>query len=348
MLNVRLFFRYIVLVAVVLLTLGAFYWKHEVSTLSADWYDHIEELVRKPWPSSNSTNPTKPTKQLSWISKGPGAQDKAVIVPKIHGEDVSWVSDQLQEYALSPVPQSTSGLMLLTIAGNMPFIIWTRKTRERCIPRRTKAMRYDTSKLQHLMPKACACPLIRDLRESQAMAYLTFLIDHYENLPSSMVFVHAHLDGYPRAWHTDSQGYNQVRSIRSLRLEYVQEHGYANMRCISDPGCPAEIQINRDDDERTAERAFVGAWTYMFQSNVSDVPETIAQPCCAQFAVSKAQVLKRSREDYLRYRQWLLDTELDDDTSGRVFEYLWHVIFGKDPVYCPPLNECHCQQFGRC
>ncbi|KAK4937653.1 hypothetical protein LTR10_021799 [Elasticomyces elasticus] len=303
MLNFRLFYRYIVVVAIVLLTLGAFYWKHEVSTISGDWYDHFEEFVRKPWPSSNLTNPTSPTEQQSWIFRGPDAQDKAVIVPKIHGEDVSWVSDQLQDW------QHAIYFMDEENEGNLH-------------PPKNKG--------------------------HEAMAYLTFLIDHYDDLPSSMVFVHAHLDGYPRAWHTDSRGYNQVRSIRSLRLEYVQEHGYANMRCISDPGCPAEIQINRHEDERTAERAFVGAWTYMFQTNASDVPDTIAQPCCSQFAVSKAQVLKRSREDYLRYRQWLLDTELDDATSGRVFEYLWHVIFGKDPVYCPPLNECRCQQFGRC
>jgi hypothetical protein len=27
-----------------------------------------------------------------------------------------------------------------------------------------------------------------------------------------------------------------------------------------------------------------------------------------------------------------MTTELDDETSGRVFEYLWHIIFGQDPV----------------
>ncbi|OQU93522.1 hypothetical protein CLAIMM_00021 [Cladophialophora immunda] len=182
----------------------------------------------------------------------------------------------------------------------------------------------------------------------EAMAYLTFLIDHYDNLPSSMVFVHPHLEGWPSAWHTDDDGYNNLKSIRSLRLDYLQEHGYVNMRCLHNPGCPAEIQVLRDEEDRAAEHAMRDAWPYMFGGNQSSIPETIAQPCCSQFAVSKTQVLKRNKEEYRHYRQWLLDTPVDDATSGRVFEYLWHVIFGRDAVYCPSLQECRCEQFGHC
>jgi len=180
------------------------------------------------------------------------------------------------------------------------------------------------------------------------MAYLTFIIDHYDILPSYMVFVHPHLEGWPAAWHTDSAGHNQVSSIRSLKLEYLEQHGYANMRCLHDPGCPAEIQVGRQEDHRTAEHAMRDAWPFMFGGNYTDIPKVIGVPCCAQFAVSKTQVLKRSKSDYERYRRWLLDTELDDDTSGRVFEYLWHVIFGQEPVHCPDITQCWCDQFGRC
>lgn len=181
----------------------------------------------------------------------------------------------------------------------------------------------------------------------EAMAYLTFLIDHYENLPATMVFVHPHLQGWPEAWHTDAEGYNQVTSIRSLKLDFVQEQGYANMRCIHDPGCPAEIQVLRQDEGRDAEHAMREAWPYMFGGNQSDIPRQIGQACCSQFAVSKTQVLNRSKADYEHYRQWLLDTPVSDAVSGRVFEYLWHVMFGREPVHCPPLHQCWCQQFGR-
>jgi hypothetical protein len=182
----------------------------------------------------------------------------------------------------------------------------------------------------------------------EAMAYLTFLIDHYDLLPAYMVFIHAHLEGWPTAWHVDSDNHNQVALLRSLRLEYLEAHGYANLRCLHDPGCPAEIQVNRQDDDRSAEHAMRDAWPYMFGGTREDIPTIIAQPCCSQFAVSKKQALTRSKAEYEHYRQWLIDTSLDDATSGRVFEYLWQVIFGQGPVYCPDLYECGCGLFGRC
>lgn len=182
----------------------------------------------------------------------------------------------------------------------------------------------------------------------EAMAYLTFLIDHYHNLPEIMVFLHPHLEGWPEAWHTDARDYNNVNSVRSLRLDYVRAHGYANMRCIPDPGCPSEIQPFRGDPNRTTEIAYVDAYTYFFGVDESSVPEQVGTPCCSQFAVSKTQVQTRPQSDYLRYRRWLLETELSSNVSGRVMEYMWHIIFGKDPVWCPELHRCWCEQFGRC
>lgn len=129
------------------------------------------------------------------------------------------------------------------------------------------------------------------------MAYLTFLIDHYDMLPPTIVFLHPHLQGWPQAWHTDATSYNNVNSITSLRIDYVQEHGHANMRCIYSSGCPDEIQPFRNDSTRTSELAFAEAWTYMFGGNYNEVPETVATPCCSQFAVSMAQVLKRPLSD---------------------------------------------------
>ena len=72
-----------------------------------------------------------------------------------------------------------------------------------------------------------------------------------------------------------------------------------------------------------------------------EIPEEIAAPCCAQFAVTREQVLKRPKEDYERYYRWVTTTDLEDYVSGRVMEYLWHIIFGKDTfqsVLSSPLN----------
>lgn len=62
------------------------------------------------------------------------------------------------------------------------------------------------------------------------------------------------------------------------------------------------------------------------------MPEFVGAACCAQFAVSKEQVFLRPRDDYIKIRQWIIDTEKSDAMSGRVMEFLWHVIFGKESV----------------
>lgn len=72
------------------------------------------------------------------------------------------------------------------------------------------------------------------------------------------------------------------------------------------------------------------AWRDLF--NNTNVPRILATPCCAQFAVSREQVRKVKLEEYKKYYRWLMRTELEDATSGRVFEYLWHIIFGQNPV----------------
>lgn len=173
--------------------------------------------------------------------------------------------------------------------------------------------------------------LVTQNKGHEADPYLTYIIDNYDNLPSTMAFVHSHEKGWPRAWHTDATGYSNVNSLRTLNIDFVQKNGYANLRCVMSPGCPAEVQPFRNgDDDRTTEHAYAEAWKHIFGNN--DVPEVIATPCCGQFAVSRKQVLERPKEFYMNAREWLLKTKLDDATSGRVFEYMWHIIFGRDPV----------------
>lgn len=60
--------------------------------------------------------------------------------------------------------------------------------------------------------------------------------------------------------------------------------------------------------------------------------EKVGAACCAQFAVSRDRVLQRPLSDYEQFRQWVVDTKMDDAKSGRVMEFLWHVIFGMDAV----------------
>lgn len=167
---------------------------------------------------------------------------------------------------------------------------------------------------------------------NEANAYLTYIIQNYDSLPSTVAFVHSHESGFPKAWHTDAKDHSNVESLNSLNVNFVQRNGYANLRCLQNPGCPDEVQPFREpmDESRTTETAFAAAWREIFENE--DVPQVVGVACCAQFAVSRQQILKRTKDEYLRMHKWLMDTELDDSISGRVFEYLWHIIFGQESV----------------
>lgn len=102
-----------------------------------------------------------------------------------------------------------------------------------------------------------------------------------------------------------------------------------NLRCTwSGFGCPAELEPARYLREHFDDIDYGTPVQYprKFQLLLPgvEVPELVGVPCCAQFAVSREQILKRGREEYERMRQVLMSSELDEETSGRIFEYLWH------------------------
>ncbi|KAJ5146039.1 uncharacterized protein N7515_000603 [Penicillium bovifimosum] len=193
----------------------------------------------------------------------------------------------------------------------------------------------------------------------ESMAYFTYIINNYHNLPSTIAFLHAHRAGFLMAWHVDAPLHDNVIAMRNLQLDFVQQNGYVNLRCNWNPGCNGSPHYNGHVTEQ--------AWQDVFEDtstpplNLSSPtqqeiagrtyirkPVEIGAACCAQFAVSRDQVRRRPLEDYIKFRQWILDTELSDASSGRVMEYLWHIIFGMQGVYCPDEQLCYCQVYGRC
>ncbi|KAL8912473.1 MAG: hypothetical protein Q9172_007498 [Xanthocarpia lactea] len=181
----------------------------------------------------------------------------------------------------------------------------------------------------------------------ESMAYLTYIIDHYTSLPATIAFIHPHRRGFMDAWHTDTPLHDNVDGLRTLRLEHVQQNGYVNLRCNWNPGCKKADRKNKHVTAKVWQEFFKGASKASF-SQPEYVPGEVGAACCAQFAVSRERVLERPLSDYEGFRQWVLDTNMSDAKSGRVLEFLWHVIFGMDAVYCPEESSCYCNVYGRC
>lgn len=179
----------------------------------------------------------------------------------------------------------------------------------------------------------------------EVMVYLTYIIDNYDTLADVNIFMHAHR----QAWHNaELLGHDAVLMISRLSADRVQREGYMNLRCQWEPGCPdwmhpgsTEQNINKQEQTQLAR-----SWTELFPSD--PVPQTLAQPCCAQFAVSRDRILSLPKGQYVYYRDWLLSTPLNDFISGRVWEYLWHFVFTGQNVHCPKEHVCYCDGFGVC
>ena len=161
------------------------------------------------------------------------------------------------------------------------------------------------------------------------MAYLTYIIDNYPTLPSTLAFLHSHRSGFLPAWHTDTPLHSNVDSLRSLRLPFMQQSGYVNLRCNWNPGCLEPHRINKHVTKEVWYDVWKGTSTEGMGWRGDGM---VGQACCAQFAVSGEQVRKRPVGDYERLRGWIVETEKSDALSGRVMEFLWHVVFGKEAV----------------
>ncbi|KAF2022409.1 hypothetical protein BU24DRAFT_418039 [Aaosphaeria arxii CBS 175.79] len=180
----------------------------------------------------------------------------------------------------------------------------------------------------------------------EAMPFLTYIIDRYDTLPKVSIFIHS----LRYQWHNEDPMYDGVPVLKRLRLKHVAERGFVALRCSWTMGCPAEISplnpSDGKDDRSQNEAAYAGVFRHLFPGE--PVPEKVGAHCSSQFAVSAARIQARPRRQYENIRNWLLETNLDDQISGRVIEYMWHIIFGMDAIDCQDAGECFCQTFGLC
>ncbi|GIZ39372.1 hypothetical protein CKM354_000275800 [Cercospora kikuchii] len=179
----------------------------------------------------------------------------------------------------------------------------------------------------------------------EVMVYLSYIIDFYETLPDISIFMHAHR----YAWHNNELlNTDAAQMVRHLSPERVTREGYMNLRCHWDPGCPVWLHpgATKDNYDKPEENLLADCWSELFP--MDPVPKVLAQPCCAQFAVSRERILETPKMRYVVMRDWLIRTELTDYLSGRIFEHIWQYIFTASPIHCPSMSACYCDGYGLC
>ncbi|KAJ5044568.1 hypothetical protein NUH16_001374 [Penicillium rubens] len=174
------------------------------------------------------------------------------------------------------------------------------------------------------------------------MAYLTFLIDNYADIPSAgAVFVH----GSRWAWHNDVPDYDNAALLRSLDVRAaLKPAGYSNLRCDWSAGtCPSSVPPQGSLETRLS--SAVSPWSARSASDIA-LPKALGHifggdadarvkeirnafhlylgrndavraQCCAQFVVARERIWQHSRDEYIALRQWLLDGA-DDGVARNV------------------------------
>lgn len=129
--------------------------------------------------------------------------------------------------------------------------------------------------------------------------------------------------------HNDDPDYDGLPMLRHFQIPYLEQEGYVNIRCAWSLGCPSEIKpLEEEGEHRAAIHAggdYKKAFEILFPGK--EVPRYVGVSCCAQFAATKEKIRERKKEEYARYREWLLETDLGDSISGRILEYSWHSMF---------------------
>lgn len=147
-------------------------------------------------------------------------------------------------------------------------------------------------------------------RGDEAHAYLRFIIDHYEDLPGRIAFVHAHRTH----WHAT---YDMAEYLRCI--------------CLPKVGSPSFVDLNSgggacDFSNDDAGRVLINAseWGHFFKSELGDMPvRSYCHSCCAQFITVRARVLSHPKAFY----QHILDGLLSNKLNAFQLEIVWRLMF---------------------
>lgn len=181
------------------------------------------------------------------------------------------------------------------------------------------------------------------VNQGETAVYLQYIVEQYHNLPDAVAFVHAH----QAAPHMP----DKLEVLNKLRWDAF---GYANLRyanitydlwgrwtgdwlCPQNPQeAPPSDEIIWDELRVNQSQLFADVWKELFESPLGPMPQFVHSPCCAEFVVSRTRIQARPLSFYQDCLTWLEMTSSKRYWAGRIFEYVWHIIFGEPALYFAP------------
>ena len=141
----------------------------------------------------------------------------------------------------------------------------------------------------------------------EASAYLSFIVNYWDQLPERVAFVH----GHERAVH-------QKHNILDLLAQDPQwrQRGFTSLnRAFWNVHLPGEARYDRAK----------AVWPRVFARYLGEMPGELSFDCCAQFVVSRENIRRLPKQAYVDFLRYSLEPE---HCVACVFETLWPLIFG--------------------
>lgn len=148
----------------------------------------------------------------------------------------------------------------------------------------------------------------------EASAYLKYIVDHYDSLTPYTVFLHDE----ETAWHHRGKIQDRVLEHQGKRDKY-KSFNSATCGDIRN-GYWKEMQafFKRYLEPYIGSASKYGNWT-------------LGELCCAQFVVSRSLIKQHPKKMYSDAFKWIMNTNLDYEITGRLFEWTWRIIFNPSP-----------------
>ncbi|KAI8959316.1 hypothetical protein F5Y11DRAFT_307430 [Daldinia sp. FL1419] len=179
----------------------------------------------------------------------------------------------------------------------------------------------------------------------EAMIYLSYMRDYYDELPDVTIFTHAD----ERPWHMErTLNSSLVFALSHLDFNQVLQRQYFNLRVSWDNACPDWINTTKTEYDGVKQEQHFTRQAFIENFATDDVPEILAGPCCSQFAVTRDAVRRHPKSQYERSVTWLMQTDLEDFLSGRVWEHFWQWLFKGQAVDCPIEWKSYCRMYHIC
>jgi hypothetical protein len=148
---------------------------------------------------------------------------------------------------------------------------------------------------------------------NEASAYLKYILDNYDALPDTVFFCHDE----EFSWHHTGSLWRRAGEAMDAEMGFVNVNHFILGDITRNTLYPAILEWYDEYCKPFVSRASVSRaenWTS-------------GRRGCAQFVVAGERISRHPRRFYQGLYDWLMNTELDNATSGRYLEWTWHLFW---------------------